>query len=326
MVRGKDDRNVSILDLCEEEGEKILQITVQAVVHVLDLHRFGPVGLADVARSVEADIQQVGCRILSEFVLGDELLGKTQHGRIAGRRPEQPLVVILQHEPSAFGTGRFTALAPLLGKDDLQVARVDIAFAVEQRPPLRGGVGEVVALVVAAVDPFGNPGGIVERGDPVAPYGIEPEDLAAAAGQHDGRGCFGGDGCRAAFGVLPAEGLRKRGCHEMVGSRAFAPVGERDDAVRGVVHPPVADYAVGRGQGARRERGQRDGGGGLLEIVAAVRIDRAALHQAAESPFAEVGVVAPEILGAHRPDNDLDDQPGRLGAEAPGGREEGYGE
>ena len=124
VVGGDDHQHVSILDLCEEEGQEVGQIAVQPVVHVLDLDRLGTVGLGDAARRVEADVQQIGRPVGAQTVLGDSLFGQPQHGGIPGRRVEQPFVVACQFQtPLSVGVLLFVAAQ----EDDVVLTGVQIA-------------------------------------------------------------------------------------------------------------------------------------------------------------------------------------------------------
>jgi hypothetical protein len=180
--------------------------------------------------------------------------------------------------------------------------------------PLGVGVDEVVALAVAADDPVGKLLGIVARALPVAAQRVEPVGVAAAPCRHHGRGSLGGHRHDPAVGRLFLQRLGERRCHEVIGAGTLPACRERHGGVVGIIAPAVADDAVRRGHGARRERGQRDGRDGLLVVVAAVGVADASFREAEEAPLFEVLGVAFEVSGTHRPDDDLDDEPG------PGGR------
>ncbi len=306
MVGGEHHSHPLGVDLREEEGEEVVEIAVEAVEHVLDLHRLGAVGLGDAARGVEADIHQVSLLVASQAHLGDRLLGQPQHGGVARGGVEQPLVVV----PKVEARGHRALLAPgALGGGDVAPAVVAVAVAVEQRAPLRGHVGAVVALAVAALDPLGQRG-VAPRGGPAAVRRVEPQGRAAAPGHHHGRRGLGGDRHGLAARQVLQERLGQRGGDQVVGARALPPGDQLHGAVVDVVAPARAHHAVHRGLGPRGEGGQRDGGEGLLVVVAGVGVDRAPFREAAEAPLAELSGVAVEVLGAHRADDDLHDQSG----------------
>ena len=125
-------------DLGEDEGQEIGQVAIQAVVHVLDLDRLGAVGLADAARRVEADVQQVGRRVVAEFELGDGLLGEAQHGGVA-RRGVEHFVVVRREFQAPFP--RLVLVFPAFAcENDVPVAGVEVASLFVERAPLGGDV------------------------------------------------------------------------------------------------------------------------------------------------------------------------------------------
>ena len=279
MVRREYDEHFAVLDLREYERQKVGQIAVEPVIHVLRLDRFGTVGFADAARRIETDVQQVGRAVGAELELGDGLLGEAEYGGVARRGVEHPVEIGGELQAAA---ARLVLLLFVLAREDyVPVAGVDVAALFVERPPFGGDVREVVAFAVAARHPFGNVGGVVGRGGPAAARRVEPEDLAAASAQDDRRRGFGrhGDGLAAGFVLQERFG----------------------------------------------ERRQRHGRGGLLVVVTAVGEDRAAVDQAPESSFAVIVGVTREILGAHRADDDINDQPGPCGRDFEG-REGSYGE
>ena len=138
VVGGEDDEHLAVSDLGEDEGQEIGQVAIQAVVHVLDLDRLGAVGLADAARRVEADVQQVGRRVVAEFELGDGLLGKAQHGGVA-RRSVAHSVVVRREFQAPFP--RLVLVFPAFAcENDVPVAGVEVASLFVERAPLGGDV------------------------------------------------------------------------------------------------------------------------------------------------------------------------------------------
>lgn len=154
---------------------------------------------------------------------------------------------------------------------------------------------------------------------------LEPVCFAAVSGHHHGRHRLGGHRGRPALGVVLAQGFAECRGDELVGARAPVAVDQADAAVGGIVDPAGADHPVGRGHGPRREGGQRDGRRGLLEVVAAVGVDRAAVGQTSETALSEVGGIAVEVFGAHRSHDDLHDQARGFCGEGLESPEEGYG-
>ena len=322
VVRREYDEHFAVLDLREYERQKVGQIAVEPVIHVLRLDRFGTVGFADAARRIETDVQQVGRAVGAELELGDGLLGEAEYGGVARRGVEHPVEIGGELQAAA---ARLVLLLFVLAREDyVPVAGVDVAALFVERPPFGGDVREVVAFAVAAGDPFGYFGGVIGRRFPVAARRIEPEGFAAVPGHDDRRHRLGGNRDGFGSGLVLQERLGERRGYQVVGPRALAPGDQFHGVVFDVVAPAGADYAVRRRHGARGERGERYGRRGLLVVVAAVGEDRAPVQQAPEPAFAVVVGIPAEVFGAHRAYDDVDDQAGacRRGFEC---RQGGYG-
>ena len=92
----------------------------------------------DAARRVEADVQQVGRRVVAEFELGDGLLGEAQHGGVA-RRGVEHFVVVRREFQAPFP--RLVLVFPAFAcENDVPVAGVEVASLFVERAPLGGDV------------------------------------------------------------------------------------------------------------------------------------------------------------------------------------------
>ena len=250
VVRREYDEHFAVLDLREYERQKVGQIAVEPVIHVLRLDRFGTVGFADAARRIETDVQQVGRAVGAERELGDGLLGEAEYGGVARRGVEHPVEIGGELQAAA---ARLVLLLFVLAREDyVPVAGVDVAALFVERPPFGGDVREVVAFAVAARHPFGNVGGVVGRGGPAAARRVEPEDLAAASAQDDRRRGFGRHGDGLAAGFVLQERFGERRGDQVVGACAVASGDQFHGLVGDVVAPARADDPVRRGHRARR--------------------------------------------------------------------------
>ncbi len=202
MIRREDHDRLVVFHLGEKEGQEVGQVAVEPVVHVFGFDRLGAVGFAYAARGIQADVQQVGRRVGAQLELRDRLLGEVQHGRVAGRRVEQPFVVVDQFK--ALGARCFAVvfLARAARWYDVPVACVAVVGAVVERAPRRGDIGEGVVFTVVAGDPFGQGVRIVIGGRPAGMLRIEPEHLVGASAHHYGRFGFSGHRYAAALGYL----------------------------------------------------------------------------------------------------------------------------
>ena len=248
--------------------------------------------------------------IFAEAILGNHLLGHADHDAVAGRRKAEAFAVVL-----GIGAARFGACLALTThhKADIRVARVVVLLLGENLSPVGQQVREVVPLAVAAGNPLGHRVGVVERGGPLGLRGLDPEDLPLATAHDNRRRGLQGQRYAFACGVVVAERLGQGGGYEVVAAVATSSRGESNNRVVGVVKPIVANHAVHRGHGSRREGCQRYGGGGLLVVVTTFGEVGTALHQALKATFGEVVGIALQISGAHRAYDNLHHQTGRFG-------------
>ena len=316
-------------DLRVEVVQELRQLLVEPVVHVFHLDRFGAVALGDAARGIQADVQQIGCGVLAQPHLREQLLGESQRDCVARGRVEHPFDAGGDVRCRLFGLDRrqtvaFAAQVFGFVEVDDRALRVAVALAGVFQFPREGNVSQNLAAEVVFSGPHGQRFGIERRGDPVGARGVHPEYVTRVPACHDGRCGVERHGGDEALGRALLEAFAQRRGHQIAG-RTVADAGVAVDAHRGavldefhdvvvhVIDPPLGDDAVYRRVGSRGERGERNGGRGMQVVVMALGIEGAAAYEPQESLVGEVVGVAVQVFGAHRTDDDLYDQPRRFG-------------